>query len=338
DAIQTTHGRSCLALMQLIYPDLFQQNILLYILKEETLLSTISKCLDTDNSIDIIINVQLTNFLLIDKRAYNRYLTNESGIAYLNEQLIIRHYVIDHGAGIITIENSFLQLIEQIENEVKHRSMNTEIDIQRKLIQTDIDDDTIYFVLPCAFQQIFQHQTLIDNENLLIEQKHVQQLDRDIQGWIQEQRQSGTIRNEQQIYQSSVENSIREDITFFLNIIDQVESIVAQTLASKDMNIRQLAKAVNKTRIDLGYQVIKRLEKKLDETLHMCIPREPIAKARTLAIVEANQFRYPVLTQLKQYLADSETKFHAFISTFIDRIHMIQAKLLQIILRHQYYP
>ncbi|CAF2742626.1 unnamed protein product [Rotaria sp. Silwood2] len=67
----------------------------------------------------------------------------------------------------------------------------------------------------------------------------------------------------------------------------------------------------------------------------MCIPTEPIAKARTLAIVEANQFRYPVLTQLKQYLADSETKFHAFISTFIDRIHMIQAKLLQIILRHQ---
>ncbi|CAF1192412.1 unnamed protein product, partial [Didymodactylos carnosus] len=339
DDINTPHGRSSLVLMQVIYPELFQQNILLFLFKDDTLSLTVNKCLDTGNAIDIIFNVQLTSFLLVDKRSYNRYATNESGVASLSQKLLFRHFVIDHGISSTKIDNSFLQLIDRFESQVRQRSMDTEIDMERKLIQTEIDDDMMYFVLPCVIQQIFyNHNNLSDDYDPTIESKHLQQLDRDIQNWIYDQRQSGTIRNEQQIYQNSVENDIRRDIEFFLSIIDQAKSIVHQALPSthnNNNNVRQLVKLVNKTRDDLGRQVITKLEKKLDDTLQMCIPKEPIAKARTLAIVEAKQFHYPVLNQLKSLLSDSQTKFHAFISTFIDRLHMIQARLLQIVLRHQ---
>ncbi|CAF4172155.1 unnamed protein product [Rotaria sp. Silwood2] len=309
--------------------------MLIYILKEDTLASIINKCLETETTIDILINVQLTNLLLVDKRKYNRYSTNETGVARLNEQLILRHFALDYGSAQAPLDDIFIQFADRFINEVKQRSMNSDIDTQRKIIQIEIDATIFHFALPCLVEKIFQHGNINDIDNLIIEPNHIEQLNRDIQGWIQEQRLAGTIRTEQQIYENQVENDIHKDITFFLNIIEQSEIIRKQTLTSTDINIRELVKTVTKARTTLTRPTIEKLEKKLDETLLMCIPKEPIAKARTLAIVEGKQFRYPVLNLLKSHLSDSETKFHAFISTFIDRIHMIQAKLLQILLIHR---
>ncbi|CAF3715926.1 unnamed protein product [Rotaria socialis] len=335
DDINTSHGRSSLTIMQLIYPNLFQQNMLIYILKEDKLTSIINKCLETETKIDILINAQLTNVLLVDKRKYNRYSTNETGVARLEEQLILRHFAIDYGSDKTPLDDIFIQFADRFITEVKQRSMNTVIDTQRKIIQIETDPTMFHFALPCLLETIFQHRNINDSDNLIIEPNHIEKLNRDIQGWIQEQRLAGTIRAEQQIYENQVENDIHKDISFFLNIIEQSEIIGKQTLASPGINIRELFRTVTKARTTLTKPIIDKIEKKLDETLLTCVPKEPIAKARTLAIVERKQFRYPVLNLLKSHLSDSETKFHAFISTFIDRIHMIQAKLLQILLMHR---
>ena len=334
DDVNTARGRASLALMLLIYPALFQESILLIPLTD----GTVNTSLETGNAIDVIFNSDLTSFLLVDKRSYNRYSTDDSGRASLNEKLVLCHFVLDHGTGSTTVDPMFLQLITRFESQVKQRSMDTEIDLERKLIATDVDDDAMmYFLLPCAIHLASSNRNFFrDDDGLTIQFKQVEQLDRDIQNWIYDQRQSGTIRPEQKLYQNSVENDIRRDIEFFLTIIDQVKDIVSQAFSStSSTHIHELVKIVNKTRDALGRQVISKLEKKLDETLGMCIPKEPMAKARTLAIVEAKQFRYPVLNQLKSLLADSQTRFHSFISNVIDRLHMIQARLLQILLRHQ---
>ncbi|CAF0790029.1 unnamed protein product [Adineta steineri] len=331
DDINTSHGRASLTIMQLIYPNLFQQNMLIYILKEDTLTSIINKCLETETTIDILINVQLTNILLIDKHKYNRYSTNEIGIAHLEEQIILQHFAIDYGSDKTPLDDFFIQFADRFITEVKQRSSNTEIHTQRQIIQVEIDPTMFQFALPCLIQKIVQRGTM---EDLIIEPDRVEQLERDIQNWTHEQRLAGTIRTEQ-VYDNQVENDIQKDITFFLHSIEQTEHIAKQTLISTDINIRELIRTVNKARTTLTQPILDKLEKKLDATLILCVPKEPIAKARTLAIVEGKQFRYPVLNLLKPHLSDSETKFHACISTFIDRIHMIQAKFLQILLIHR---
>ena len=331
DDINTSRGRASLALMLLIYPTLFQQSILFIPLND----GTVNTCLETGNGIDVIFNSDLTSFLLVDKRSYNRYSTDHSGRASFNDKLVLRHFVLDQRTGSTSVDSMFLRLIARFESEVKQRSMDTEIDLERKLIVTDVDDEMMYFVVPCVIHQLVVKQSFSDDECPTIESKDVQQLDRDIQNWIHDQRQSGTIRAEQKLYQNGVENDIRRDIEFFLTIIDQTKAIVNQSFSPATTHVHELVKSVNRTRDVLGRQIIDKLERKLDETLRMCIPKEPMAKARTLAIVEAKQFRYPVLNQLKALLADPQTRFHAFISTVIDRLHMIQARLLQILLRHQ---
>ncbi|CAF4622973.1 unnamed protein product [Rotaria socialis] len=335
DEINTAHGRASLTLMQLIYPELFEQNILLFVFRDDNAHLTINNCLETTNAIDIIVNVRLTNFILIDKRSYNRYLTNESGIAYFSQKISFRYFAIEHQMDSNTVDKNFVQLIDRFTNEIKQRSTDTDIDIERKFITVNIDNDLAYFILPYALQHIFHNSDINDDFNSMIEPTYLQQLDLDVQNWIQKQVQLGTIRNEQHTYQNLVENEIHADIEFLLKIVDQVKTIANQTLPSAPINISQLAKLVNETRQDLGRQVITKLERKLEDTLEMCIPKEPIAKARTLNIVERKQFQYPVLNQLKRFLVDPHTRFHVFISTLIDRLHMIQAKLLQIILRYR---
>ncbi|CAF1638556.1 unnamed protein product, partial [Adineta ricciae] len=330
--INTPHGRASLTLMQLIYPNLFQQNMLIYVLKEDTLKAIIERCLETETTIDILINVQLTNILLVDKRKYNRYTTDETGMARLNEQLLLQHFAINYGSEKTSLDDAFIQFADRFVTEVKQRSSSTEIDTQRQIIQLEIDDPTMFqFTLSCFIQKMIEHRPM---EDFLIEPSQIERLDQDIQRWIREQQLAGTIRTEQ-VYDNQVENDIQKDISFFLNIIEQTEYIAKQTLTSTDINFRELIQTVNKARTTLTLPILEKLEKKLDDTLVLCVPKEPIAKARTLTIVEAKQFRYPVLNLLKSHLADSETKFHACISTFIDRIHMIQAKFLQTLLMHR---
>lgn len=335
DNLNTSSGHASLALMQLVYPHLFQQHILLYIFKEDHSISIVKKCLELHNNIDIIITAPLTNFLLIDKRLYNRYSINPSGLAHLDQQITIIHFIVERQTNPIPIDDNFLQLISQVENQIQQRSINTKIDIERKLISMTVDDDLMPFVLPVVLQQLFENPIIPDDINSKIESKHFRQLRNGIQHWIDDQQRLGVIRNDQRMFQTSVENEIQSDIALFLTIIDHVKLIVTQTSPSATIDLRQLSKSVDQIRRELERQIITKLKTKLDGTLHMCVPKEVISKARTLAIVREKQFRYPVLNQLQEKLSDSQTKFHLFISMIIDRLHIIQAVFLQIILKNQ---
>ncbi|CAF3645037.1 unnamed protein product, partial [Rotaria sp. Silwood2] len=53
----------------------------------------------------------------VDKRKYNRYSTNETGVARLNEQLILRHFALDYGSAQAPLDDIFIQFADRFINE-----------------------------------------------------------------------------------------------------------------------------------------------------------------------------------------------------------------------------